>query len=86
MTVGSSATVREASRIWARVKIIEPKAPTSQITEDVFRKVRIFSPEVERLPSTSRSKNAMAKSVPTVANPPSKFKYLNVVVKRFIDQ
>ena len=54
--------------------------------EDAFRRVRSFSPEVETLPSKSNSKNPIAKSDPIVAKPPSKFKYLKVVLKKFIDQ
>ena len=52
---------------------------------DALRKLRSLSADVETLPSTSRSKNAIAKSAPMVANPPSKLKYLKVVLKKFID-
>ena len=85
MLVMSSAPDNGVSNICARVKRIEPTTPINQIATDAFRKVRSFSAEVETLPSTSSSKNAIASSAPIVAKPPSKLKYLKVVFKKFID-
>jgi hypothetical protein len=81
----SSAPDKGVSNICARVKRIDPTTPINQIATDALRKLRSFSADVETLPSTSRSKNAIAKSAPMVANPPSKLKYLKVVLKKFID-
>jgi hypothetical protein len=75
----------EEFKIWARVKIIKPIAPRNQTAEEAFKKVRSFSPEVETLPSTSRSKNDIANNDPMVAKPPSRFKYLKAVLNKFID-
>ena len=84
--VGSSASkTDEPINNEARVKIIEPKTPMNQVSAEIFRKLRSFSADVESLPSTSSSKNAIANRTPIVANPPSKFTYLNVVLKKFID-
>ena len=70
----------------AKVKIIEPKTPITHTAAEAFRKFRNFSADVDVLPSTSSNRNAMAKRAPMVANPPSKLKYLNVVLKKFIAQ
>ena len=85
MVVISSAPDIGVSNICARVKRIEPTTPINQIAADALRKLRSFSAEVETLPSTSSSKNAIASSAPIVAKPPSKLKYLKVVFKKFID-
>ena len=68
----------------AIVKIIEPITPITHTAAETFRKFRNFSPDVDALPSTSSNRNAIAKRAPMVANPPSKLKYLKVVLKKFI--
>jgi len=67
------------------VKRIEPTTPINQMAADAFRKLRSFSAEVETLPSTSSSKNAIASNAPIVAKPPRMLMYLKVVFKKFID-
>ena len=81
----SSAPDNGVFNICARVKRIEPATPMNQIATEALRKLRSFSADVETLPSTSRSKNAIASSAPMVAKPPSRLKYLKVVFKKFID-
>ena len=67
ITVASSATDNDEFNISARVKIIEAIEPINHVAEAHFRKVRSFSPEVDSLPSSSRSKKAIASNEPTVA-------------------
>jgi hypothetical protein len=86
IVVGSSASkTDEPINHEARVKNIEPKTPMNQVSAEIFRRLRSFSADVESLPSTSSSKNAIANRTPIVANPPSKFKHLKAVLKKFID-
>jgi hypothetical protein len=85
MTVKSKASEIVVPRICARVKMIVPKEPTTQIVEEILRNVRTFSPDVVKNPSLLMTRNAMDNKAPTAAKPPIKLRNLNAVVKRFID-
>jgi hypothetical protein len=85
ITVRSNASETVVPKICAKVKMIVPKAPITQIVELTFKRVRIFSPDVVKNPSLLMTRNAMDNKAPTTAKPPIKLRNLNVVVKRFID-
>ena len=80
----SKASERVVPKICAKVKIIVPNAPTTQIAEAILSSARTFSPEVVKKPSLLMTRNAIDSKAPTAAKPPIKLRNLNVVVKRFI--
>ena len=86
MTVRSNASEIVVPNICAKVKMIVPNAPTTQIVELIFSNLRTFSPDVDKNPSLLITRNAMDNKAPTAAKPPIKLRNLNVVVKRFIDR
>jgi hypothetical protein len=84
ITVTSKASERVVPKIWAKVKIIVPKAPTTHNAELIRKRLRSFSPEVVKNPSLLMRRKAIANNAPTVANPPNKFRNLKAVVNEFI--
>ena len=86
ITVTSSATDKDEFKISARVKIIEAIEPMNHVAEAHFRKVRSFSPEVDSLPFSSRSKKAIASNEPTVAKAPRSERNLKLTARKFIVQ
>ena len=85
ITVRSNASESVVPKIWAKVEMIVPNAPITQIVELIFKSLRTFSPDVVKNPSLLMTRNAMDNKAPTTANPPIKLRNLNAVVKRFID-
>ena len=85
-TVGSSAPDTGVARICAKVKTMCPHAPNTHKDAESVKYRRSFSPDSESLPSSSRSKKAMASNEPIVAKAPRSDRNLKLTANKFIVQ